>query len=111
MITDVRTGISWREARLGGNNHADCEPLTAQDTAALKAAYGGKWAWDRRPVWVSIDGVRYAASMNGKPHGAGPRDNDFPGHHCIHFTNSRTHGTNRVDPAHQAAIQEALAAQ
>lgn len=110
VVTDVRTGISWREARLGGNKHADCEPLTAKDTAALKAAYGGTWSWDRRPVWVSIAGARYAASMNGRPHGDGPRDNDFPGHHCIHFTNSRTHTGNRLDARHQAAIKEALAA-
>jgi len=111
VVTDVRTGLSWREKRLGGTNHADCEPLTAKDTAAMKAAYGGSWSWDRRPVWVSIDGVRYAASMNGMPHGSGPLDNGFAGHHCIHFVNSRTHGTNRVDAAHQAAIREATAAQ
>jgi peptidoglycan hydrolase-like protein with peptidoglycan-binding domain len=111
VVTDVRTGLSWREVRVGGTNHADCAPLTAKDTAALKAAYGGKWSWDRRPIWVSIGGVRYAASMNGMPHGGDSIDNGFPGHHCIHFINSRTHGTNRVDPDHQAAIQEALAAQ
>jgi uncharacterized protein YgiM (DUF1202 family) len=111
VVTDVRTGISWREVRLGGTNHADTEPKTAKDTAAMKKAYGGSWSWNRRPVWVSIDGVRYAASMNGMPHGKGPRDNGFSGHHCIHFVNSRTHGSNRVDAAHQAAIKEALSAQ
>lgn len=111
VVTDVRTGLCWREVRIGGTNHADCAPLTGRDTAALKAAYGGQWSWDRRPVWVSIGGVRYAASMNGMPHGGDSIDNGFPGHHCIHFINSRTHGTDRVDPAHQAAIQEALAAQ
>ena len=111
VVTDVRTGISWREVRLGGTNHADTEPATDKDTAAMKKAYGGSWSWNRRPVWVSIGGVRYAASMNGMPHGSGPRDNGFSGHHCIHFVNSRTHGGNRVDEAHQAAIQEAMAAQ
>ncbi len=111
VVTDVRTGISWREVRLGGTNHADTEPMTAKDTAAMKKAYGGSWSWNRRPVWVSIGGVRYAASMNGMPHGSGPRDNGFSGHHCIHFVNSRTHGGNRVDEAHQAAIQEAMSEQ
>lgn len=111
VVTDVRTGISWREVRLGGTNHADTEPATDKDTAAMKKAYGGSWSWNRRPVWVSIDGVRYAASMNGMPHGKGPQDNGFSGHHCIHFVNSRTHGGNRVDEAHQAAIQEAMSAQ
>ena len=110
-ITDVDTGLSWKEQRRGGTNHADCQPLTAADTAALKQAYGGKWSWDRRAIIVTINGKNYAASMNGMPHGGGSiTDNNFPGHHCIHFTNSRTHGSNRVCPLHQAAIKKAAAA-
>ena len=87
------------------------QPLTAEDTAALKMAYGGTWSWTRRPIFVTIDGVNYAASMNGMPHGGGSiTSNNFKGHHCIHFTNSRTHGSNRVCQLHQAAIQLALQA-
>jgi len=111
QITDVETGLTWRERRNGGNNHADCQPLTAADTAAMKQAYGGKWSWDRRAVFVTINGVNYAASINGMPHGDGSiKDNDFPGHHCIHFTNSRTHASNKVCPLHQAAIRKAALA-
>ena len=111
QITDVETGLTWREKRFGGTNHADCQPLTAADTAAMKKAYGGKWSWDRRAVFVTINGVNYAASINGMPHGDGSiKDNDFDGHHCIHFTNSRTHGTNKVCPLHQAAIRQAALA-
>ena len=109
QITDVETGLSWRERRNGGTNHADCQPLTAADTAAMKKAYGGKWSWDRRAVFVTINGVNYAASINGMPHGDGSiKDNNFNGHHCIHFTNSRTHGSNKVCPLHQAAIRKAM---
>lgn len=108
QITDVETGLTWREKRFGGTNHADCQPLTAADTAAMKKAYGGEWSWNRRAVFVTIDGVNYAASINGMPHGSGSiKDNDFNGHHCIHFTNSRTHGSNKVCPLHQAAIKKA----
>ena len=108
-ITDVETGLAWREQRRGGTNHADVQPLTAADTAALKQAYGGTWSWTRRAIFVTINGVNYAASMNGMPHGSGAiKDNNFNGHHCIHFTNSRTHGSNRVCQLHQAAIQKAL---
>ena len=111
VVTDVKTGISWRVYRSGGTNHADVQPLTAADTAAMKKACGGKWSWDRRAIWVSIGDTRYAASMNCMPHGSGSiTTNNFDGHHCIHFTNSRTHGTNRVCPLHQAAIAQALAA-
>lgn len=110
-ITDVRTGLTWREQRRGGTNHADVQPLTAEDTAALKKAYGGKWSWNRRPIWVTINGQNYAASMNGMPHGGSSiKNNNFDGHHCIHFTNSRTHCSNKVCPNHQKAIKEALAA-
>lgn len=110
-VTDVATGIAWREVRVGGTNHADTQPLTAADTAAMKKVYG-TWSWDRRAVFVTIDGVNYAASINGMPHGSGDSvpDNNYNGHHCIHFTNSRTHGTNKVCSLHQAAIQKALKA-
>ena len=109
-ITDVETGISWRETRKGGTNHADCQPLTADDTAKMKQACGGKWSWERRAVVVTINGKHYAASINCMPHGTGSiSGNSFNGHHCIHFINSRTSGTNKVDPDHQAAIKKALA--
>lgn len=108
-ITDVSTGIAWKETRTGGTNHADVQPSTAADTAAMKKAVGS-WSWTRRAIFVTIDGVNYAASMNAMPHGSGNTipDNNFNGHHCIHFTNSRTHGTNKVCSLHQAAIKKAL---
>ena len=111
VVTDVATGIAWRVKRSGGTNHADVQPLTAADTAAMKKACGGSWSWNRRAIFVTINGVNYAASMNCMPHGSGSiTDNDFNGHHCIHFTNSRTHGTNKVCSLHQAAIKKAAAA-
>ena len=107
-VTDVDTGISWKVKRSGGSNHADVQPLTAADTAKMKQAYGGKWSWNRRAIWVTIDGVTYAASMNGMPHGTGSiTTNNFDGHHCIHFLNSRTHTENRWDTQHQAMVQKA----
>ena len=108
VVTDVSTGISWKERRTGGTNHADCQPVTEADTAAMKKACG-KWSWERRAIWVSIGGQKYAASMNCMPHGSGSiTTNNFDGHHCIHFTNSRTHGSNQVCPLHQAAIKKAV---
>ena len=106
-ITDVDTGLAWKEVRRGGTNHADVQPCTAADTANMKKACGS-WSWARRAIFVTINGVNYAASMNCMPHGSGAiKDNNFDGHHCIHFTNSRTHGSNKVCPLHQAAIKKA----
>jgi uncharacterized protein YgiM (DUF1202 family) len=108
LITDVKTGLQWHEQRFGGWYHADCEPVSAEDTAKLKEAYGGEWSWDRRAVWVTIDGVTMAASINGMPHMASPIEgNNFPGHHCIHFYKSKVHETSAECPRHQAMVQYA----
>ena len=105
----MKTGLSYEVKRYGGSNHADVEPVTAEDTAIMKKIYGGSWSWNRRAVWVTIDGNRtFAASINGKPHGGQSLSyNNFQGHSCIHFLNSRTHGTNKVDSAHQTAVKTA----
>lgn len=107
IITDVDKKISWRMKRFAGKNHADVQPLTKTDTAKMKRAWGGYWSWKRRAIFVTINGVNYAASMHGMPHGGSNLNNNFPGHTCIHFTNSRTHKTNKVDENHQKMVQKA----
>lgn len=132
-VIDVRTGKSFYIKRTYGGNHADCEALTKDDTKIIKDIWGG-FNWSRRPILVEIDGRLLAASMSGMPHagldnkatnaivsgrsegyGRGVnldavKNNGMDGHFDIHFKNSRTHGSNRVDPAHQNAIKEAAAA-
>ncbi|MEW6524703.1 MAG: LysM peptidoglycan-binding domain-containing protein [Bacillota bacterium] len=109
QVTDVHTGLSFTVRRRGGWAHADVEPLTRADTDMLRRIYGGGWSWARRPVVVEVGGYRIAASMNGMPHGgASLTNNGFPGHHCIHFLGSLTHGTQVVDAGHQAAVREAV---
>ena len=110
VVTDVKTGICYTVRRMGGSNHADVEPLTAFDAWQMYRIYNKNWSWTRRAVVVTVGGKNIAASINGMPHGGETiADNSFVGHSCIHFTNSRTHGTNRVDPDHQAAVATALA--
>jgi peptidoglycan hydrolase-like protein with peptidoglycan-binding domain len=132
-VIDVRTGKSFYIKRTYGGNHADCETLTKEDTKIMKEIWGG-FSWSRRPVIVEINGRLLAASMAAMPHagldnkptnatvsgrsqgyGRGTnldavKNNGMDGHFDIHFKNSRTHGTNRVDSAHQKAIKEAAAA-
>jgi len=102
IITDVETGMSFEVKRYGGTNHADVEPLTSRDTEILRRIYGGCWSWDRRAVIVHIGAHLIAGSINGIPHG-GQRiyNNNFPGHICLHFSNSRLHNSGQVDPEHQ----------
>ena len=123
-VTDVKTGISFKVKRWSGADHADVEPLTAADTAAMCKIYNVKIAqdiadkdlWQRRSILVTIGTHSYAASMYGEPHnypaGDTIADNDFYGQFCIHFVNSKLHGgtngTNKkVDSDHQKAIMNA----
>ncbi len=106
-IKDCKTGKTFQAKRWSGASHMDTEPLTAEDTAIMKEIYGGAWSWDRRAILVKYDGHVYAASMNGMPHGTSTIDNGFDGHFCVHFTGSKTHGTDRVDEDHQAAVAQA----
>lgn len=107
-VKDVQTGKTFQVRRWAGVSHLDGEPLTAKDTATMKSVYGGSWSWRRRPILVLYNGHVYAASMNGMPHGTSTiSNNNFAGHFCIHFKNSKTHGTKRVDPDHQNAVDKA----
>ncbi|MGI6513378.1 MAG: hypothetical protein GX052_10025 [Syntrophomonadaceae bacterium] len=106
-IIDLETGKSFRVQRRGGRYHADCQPLTRDDTRVMKEIYG-EWSWERRAIIVVVGGRRIAASMAGMPHGAGLiKDNDFPGHFCVHFWGSKVHATGKVDPEHQRRVLEA----
>ena len=108
-IMDLDTGLQFNVQRRGGSNHADVQPLTAEDTATMKAIYYGKWSWKRRAVIVEMEnGRKIAGSMNGMPHGRGAiAGNNFNGHSCIHFRDSTTHGSRKVDLTHQMMVWKA----
>ncbi len=107
-VKDIKTGKVFSVKRWSGYNHIDAEPLTASDTAVLKSIYG-HWSWRRRAVLVKYNGHVYAASMNGMPHGTSTISrNNFDGHFCIHFYGSKTHGSGKVDSAHQNCVKEAM---
>lgn len=119
VVTDVKTGLSLRIRRWAGGKHIDGEPLTADDTATLCRIYGVRNAqeilekdlYERRPLWVTVAGRTFAASLYGVPHnypdGDTIPDNDFNGQLCVHFLNSRIHSSGRIDSAHMAAVRYA----
>ena len=118
-VYDVKTGIVWWAHRWSGGSHVDAEPLTAADTARLCKIYGvssadqiaSKNLWQRRPMLVTIGNRTFACSLYGIPHNYPEGDtistNNFKGQLCIHFTNSKTHTSNKVDTYHTEAIQYA----
>ena len=117
-IYDVKTGIVWWAHRWSGGLHVDAEPLTAADTARLCKIYGvskaseinSKEHYQRRPCLVTIGTRTFACSLYGVPHndaGDTISDNNYKGQLCIHFTNSKTHESRKVDSGHQEAIEYA----
>ena len=113
-VKDVNTGMTFEAHRLGGANHLEAEPLTAEDTAVMKAVGNGRLDSTRRPILVQYAGHVYAASMTTRPSGvewkSHIRANNFAGTFRIHFKNSQTAVENKVDAAHQNAVQQAALA-
>ena len=108
-VHDVKTGISYHVKSFSNGRHADVEPVTKDDTALLKATYGGVWSWDPRPVWVTVGERTMAASINGMPHAGGVNDdNGMDGQVCLHFLGSSTHNGNKsFTQLHQNGVMEA----
>lgn len=105
-ITDFVTGRSFYIKRTIGANHADCEPLTAVDSAIIKDIWGGSYSWKARAVIVAVDGRRIAASMSSMPHNIEYiTDNAFDGHFDLHFLNSTRHSDGLIDQSHQEQIK------
>jgi uncharacterized protein YgiM (DUF1202 family) len=108
-LTDVATGRSFDIRVMSSGNHADSEPLTAADTATLKSIRGGSYSWTPRAALLTVGDRVIAVSYNGMPHGGSSiSGNNFSGHFCIHFLNSRNHFNNRVAPEHQNRVSAAF---
>ncbi|MBE7092698.1 MAG: hypothetical protein E7365_05925 [Clostridiales bacterium] len=108
-VYDFNTGVSWTVKRTGGSKHADVEPVSATDTALYKKALGKYYMnWKRQPCVIVVSGYRIAGSYHGYPHGYDSiSGNNLSGHYCIHFKNSRTHCSNKIDADHQACVRKA----
>ncbi len=113
-VYDFTTGISWQVNMFSLGAHADAEPLTAQDTANMNRAFGGKTTWTPKAVWVVLsDGTVYMASTHNTPHETYHiRNNDFNGHLCIHFprTQAQVESIGPYATSHQKAIDLGWAA-
>ena len=107
-IYDISSGATVHIKRMGGHNHADCEPATASDTAKLKKIAGGSFSWDCIPVILHAGGKYVACSINTMPHGDQTiTNNGYDGQFCLHMVGSKTHGTDSVNEDHQNTINKA----
>lgn len=109
-VVDLYTGKVYYVRSFSNGNHADVEPVSSDDTATMKATFGGSWSWDVRPVLVTINGRSFAGSINGQPHGGGVNSsNSMSGQVCIHFRGSYVHnGNSNFAALHQRVAKEAL---
>ena len=107
-VYDFTNGISWHVNIFSNGAHADAEPITAEDTANMNRAFGGKTTWTPKAVWVVFsDGSVYMASTHNTPHEVYHiKDNNFPGHLCIHFprTMAQVQSIGPYATSHQKAI-------
>jgi len=106
QVIDVRTGLSFTMKCISKTGHCDVEPLTAADTATILKSRNGVWAWDPRPVWVTVDGRTFAAALNGLPHDVTTiRNNNMNGHLCMHFNNTVTNSKTYQKDLNDAVIE------
>ena len=111
-IYDPESGLAYQVHMFSYGKHAEIEPLTAKDTKIMYEIFGGQ-SWTPKPVWVIFaDGTIRIATTHSVPHEVQHiRDNDFPGHSCLHFP--RTMGqVTAIGPyatKHQNTVDKAWA--
>ena len=107
-LIDIKSGISIMIERIGGVNHADIETIDSNNTLLLYEIFDSNFSWNKRPMYLELrDNVYLCCSLSGFPHGESKGENNLNGHLCLHFKNSKTHGSGQVDKAHQKNINYA----
>lgn len=102
-VIDIETEQTFYVKRIGGTNHADITAVSQNDFETIKNLY--TLSWQRHPVLVKLNDYSYLpASLVSYPHGFEDENKIMNGHFCLHFKNSKTHGTNRIDDEHQKCV-------
>ena len=111
LVYEPASGLSWTLRVLSRGRHCDAEPLTAQDTRTMVAAFGGVNTWNQRAVYVKLpDGRWSVASTHDMPHDSGTiKSNNFNGHLCVHFLRDMEEAKMN-DPKYGVSNQETIRA-
>ena len=109
LVYDPSSGLSWTLRVMSRGRHCDAEPLTAQDTRTMVAAFGGVNTWTQKAVYVKLpDGRWSVASTHDMPHMTGSvKNNNFDGHLCVHFLRDMDE-TQKNDPKYGVANQNTI---
>ncbi|MBR4039458.1 MAG: peptidoglycan-binding protein [Clostridia bacterium] len=121
-LTDIGKNVSFKVKVQSTGNHADVEPVTANDTKVLCSLYGVATSsqletqnkYQRRVVIATnSEGKQFIGSIYAIPHGLDTvSGNDFDGQFCLHFKDSTVHsggGSISDSQNHQAKISSAAA--
>lgn len=111
QVYDPATGYGWKLRAMSLGRHCDSEPLTAEDTLYMNAAFGNVTTWTPKVVWVQLPSGSWSfATMHNVAHlSGGIANNNFDGHLCVHFLRDMDE-VSKNDPnygvQHQKAIRE-----
>ncbi|WP_025026956.1 stalk domain-containing protein [Caldalkalibacillus mannanilyticus] len=107
-VTDFQSGRTFRIRHTMGGNHADAEPLTAQDAQIMREIWGGQYSWTPRAIILTLEGRKLAAAMHSFPHSdQAITTNNYNGHFCIHFLNSTRHNDGLIQESMQNQVRVA----
>ncbi len=111
LVFDPASGLAWTLRVMSRGRHCDAEPLTAQDTRTMVAAFGGVNTWNQKAVYVKLPDGRWSlASTHDMPHDSGSvSGNNFNGHLCVHFLRDMDEAKQN-DPKYGVANQETIRA-
>ncbi|MBQ2662530.1 MAG: peptidoglycan-binding protein [Clostridia bacterium] len=107
-VVDYNTGTQFSLTYTGGENHAEAEAATPQDSATIKSVFGDAFSYYKRPVVILVGEKKIAASLQGFPHGSDQvSQNDMDGHICLYFQDSLSHVGALPDAEHTNLVYKA----
>ncbi|MDL2235825.1 peptidoglycan-binding protein [Christensenellaceae bacterium OttesenSCG-928-L17] len=107
-LTDFNTGVTFDMVYIGGENHAEMECASANDTAVYKQTFGDAFNYSKRPMLVQLGSDLVACSLQGAPHGEdGVARNEMDGHACLFFQDSKSHVGQLADREHNNNVRTA----
>jgi len=108
-VIDLTTGASWYMIYLNNSgSHVDVVPASAEDAAIMRNATGmgeGTGSFIHRPMLVVHDDNVLITTMHTRIHGGGPAGNDFNGHVCLWFRNSRNSNERTQGRTHRESLE------
>lgn len=104
-IIVLQSGESFYITRTGGKNHADIEAYTLSDFQIMHEISNKNFASKYLAVLLKLNENSYIpASLYCYSHGYNNSSVGY-GHFCLHFKNSRTDYTNKLDSNHQKTVK------